>query len=202
MRVAAVLDLRREPEVDPQVKTAFFTAGFERCERRQESRADARIRRSAVVPFREHPKGIHVSPERERPAIRHLHGQALRLGRRGDAERETQQQQRETLHTRTPPWGVGLLGSLLVWLLTYACRVTDLIGKSGAYLLLRAGGRRGRRPECSPPETPRRTQPSGRPWPRIPRNIGYDPPLNAIAGWFSAPCAPRARRHNRPQLAL
>src|SRR5439155_3131645 len=84
-----------------------------------------------------------------------------------------------------------LLGSwparcLLVWLLTYACRVTDLIRKSGADLLLRAGGRRGRRPECS--RDPKASPACGRPWPRIPQNIGYDPPLNAIAGWFSAPC--------------
>src|SRR5205814_8698450 len=49
-------------------------------------------------------QNTYVPRERERPTIRHLHRQALRPGRRGDAERETQQQQRETLHTRTPPW--------------------------------------------------------------------------------------------------
>src|SRR5207249_4099885 len=51
-----------------------------------------------------HPKGVHVPGERERPSVGHLHRQALRAGRRGDAQRQAQQQQRETLHTRFPPW--------------------------------------------------------------------------------------------------
>ena len=127
---AGVLNLRREPEMDPQVQAAFLPPRLESCERREQSGTDARVRGPAVVNLSEHPEGVHVPGKLERPAVRHLHRQALRLGRRSDAKRETQQQQRETLHTRTPPWGVGLLGSLLVWLLTYACRVTDLIGKS------------------------------------------------------------------------
>src|SRR2546430_1605421 len=40
---------------------------------------------------------------------------------------------------------------------------------------------------------PQANPPSGRPWPRIPQNIGYDPPLNAIAGWFSAACEVSSR---------
>src|ERR1043166_2359763 len=54
-------------------------------------------------------KALTFPANLERPAIRHLHRQALRPGRRGDAERETQQQQRETLHTRTPPWELSCL---------------------------------------------------------------------------------------------
>src|ERR1043166_5761965 len=106
---AGVLNLRREPEMDPQVHAAFLPPRLEGCERREQSRTDARVRGAAVVDLREHPEGVDVPGKLERPAIRHLHRQALRPGRRGDAERETQQQQRETLHTRTPPWELSCL---------------------------------------------------------------------------------------------
>src|SRR5206468_7986313 len=44
-----VLDLRSEPEVDPQVQAGFLTLGLERGERREQSGADARVRRATVV---------------------------------------------------------------------------------------------------------------------------------------------------------
>src|SRR5216117_1595349 len=46
---------------------------------------------------------VHVSGERERPPVRHLHRE-LSVGRRGPEQRHSHQQQRETLHTRFPPW--------------------------------------------------------------------------------------------------
>src|SRR5205823_3412824 len=97
-----VVDLRRKPKVDCQVHPGFLAACLERRERRQEAGANARVGWTTLRRFREYPERIHVPREGERPAIRHLHRQALRPGRRRDAERETQQQQRETLHTRTP----------------------------------------------------------------------------------------------------
>src|SRR6266511_4255588 len=100
----SVLDLRRKAEVNCQVHAGFLAARFECREGWEQSGADAAIRRTAVVHFRKHPEGVHVPGKLERPSVGHLHRQALRAGRRGDAQRQAQQQQRETLHTRSPPW--------------------------------------------------------------------------------------------------
>src|SRR6184192_1552187 len=100
--------------------------------------------------------------------------------------------------------------------------MTDLIRKVAEPTSSSSATPRSRRPyTCSqewPPGTasevipgdPRANPPSGRPWPRIPQNIGYDPPLNAIAGRSSAPCDLRYRYNgsfgptgaNLAQLAL
>src|SRR4029077_13992993 len=101
---AGVLDLWREAEVDAEVQTSLFAFRVERCEGGEQPGTNARIRGAAVRLLREHPEDVHVPRERERPTVGHLHRQALRAGRRDDAQRQAQQQQRETLHTRIPPW--------------------------------------------------------------------------------------------------
>src|SRR5207248_6604623 len=90
--------------VSGQVKAGFLAARFDRGKRREQPCPDARVRRATIGLFREHPEGVHVPAELEGPSVGHLHRQALRAGRRGDAQRQAQQQQRETLHTRFPPW--------------------------------------------------------------------------------------------------
>src|SRR5205807_5885325 len=104
-----------------------------------------------------------------------------------------------------PSLGVGLLGSLLVWLLTTPVYDRPDKESCGAHLLFECdsplpqtlyllAGVAARDGVRGDPGGPRANPPSGRPWPRIPQNIGYDPPLNAIAGGFSAPRSRRGAR--------
>src|SRR3989440_998966 len=82
--------------------------------------------------------------------------------------------------------------------------MTDLIRKVAESTSSSSATPRSRRPyTCSqewPPGTASEVIPGPQggpalrpPWTRIPQNIGYDPPLNAIAGRFSAPCDLRSR---------
>src|SRR5207244_11067035 len=111
VRVAGVLDLRRESDVSGEVHPGLLAARFKCREGGQEAGANVAVRpgpagRRRAVLVRERPEGVYVPGKLERPSVGHLHRQALRAGRRGDAQRQAQQQQRATLHTRIPPWEI------------------------------------------------------------------------------------------------
>src|SRR2546430_773941 len=84
VRVAEVLDLRREPEVHGEVHARFLAARLERREGGEQAGTNAAVGRVARyrVLFRERPEGIHIAREGERPTIGHLHRE-LGAGRRG-----------------------------------------------------------------------------------------------------------------------
>src|SRR2546423_11471996 len=87
----------------------------------------------------------------------------------------------------------GLLGACSSGFSLRLC-MTDVIRKVAEPTSSSSATPRSRRPyTCSqewPPGTaseardPKANPLSGRPWPRIPQNIGYDPPLNAIPDGF------------------
>src|SRR5205807_9049711 len=85
--VTTILNLRRESDVSGEVHAGFLAACFERRERGKEAGGNGAVRpgpagRRRAVRVRERAEGVYARGSRERPSVGHLHGQAVRDGRR------------------------------------------------------------------------------------------------------------------------